>query len=338
MKKLWILFCCVILSSVVFANIGSSAEIIFRPGPGLNDGTDQGGPNSGKDASAGSCISPADNFGEDEQFIVFPISNCNGCNSKAFIRFDVDSLPDNVANVYLGFTHLPHTITCLSNCAADFYFYPISSSWDEMTINLNNAPGHGSSVVGPIHITFPNDLGNQEYEITGLYQQWKSGTTPNYGIEISSNTVGCNNAAVYFIAYSSDAADESNRPYLRIVTEEAYSVTYDGNGNTGGAAPVDASSPYVAGVTVTVLNNTGSLVRDGFTFNGWNTAADGSGDSHTAGDTLTMPAAVVTLYAQWTAVSAAEIPTLSEWGMIVFTLLMAGIAIVSIRRRKDMTA
>lgn len=117
-----------------------------------------------------------------------------------------------------------------------------------------------------------------------------------------------------------------------------YPVTYDGNGNTGGAVPVDASSPYVAGATVTVLGNTGSLVRDGFTFNGWNTAADGSGDSYVAGDTFTMPAADVTLYAQWTAVSPAAIPTLSEWGMIIFALLMAGIAVMCMRRRKDMTA
>ena len=221
MKKILIVFCLGIFLSIAFANAGLSAEIIFRPGPGLNDGTDAGGENSGKDACGGSCSSPADNFGDDEQFIAFPISNCNGCNSKAFIRFDVDSLPDNVANVYLGFTHLPHTVSCFSNCDADFYFYPISSSWDEMTINLNNAPGHGSSIVGPINITFPNDLENQEYEITGLYQQWKSGTTPNHGIEISSNTVGCNNGCVGFYVYTSDVADENNRPYLRIVTEDA---------------------------------------------------------------------------------------------------------------------
>ena len=123
-----------------------------------------------------------------------------------------------------------------------------------------------------------------------------------------------------------------------VVFPSTYPVTYDGNGNTGGAVPVDASSPYVAGATVTVLGNTGSLVRDGFTFNGWNTAADGSDDSYAAGDTFTMPAADVTLYAQWTAVSPAAIPTLSEWGMIIFALLMAGIAVVCMRRQRNMTA
>jgi hypothetical protein len=46
-----------------------------------------------------------------------------------------------------------------------------------------------------------------------------------------------------------------------------------------------------------------------------------------------MPAADVTLYAQWTAVSPAVIPTLSEWGMIIFALLMAGMAILLIKKR-----
>ncbi|MDQ1315498.1 MAG: large repetitive protein, partial [Pseudomonadota bacterium] len=78
-----------------------------------------------------------------------------------------------------------------------------------------------------------------------------------------------------------------------------YTVTYDGNGSTGGTAPVDGSSPYEAGAPVTVLA-VGDLVRDGYTFAGWNTAADGSGAAHASGAGFVMPAANVTLYAQWT--------------------------------------
>ena len=35
------------------------------------------------------------------------------------------------------------------------------------------------------------------------------------------------------------------------------------------------ASNYLAGATVTVLGNTGSLVKTGYTFTGWNTAANG---------------------------------------------------------------
>jgi hypothetical protein len=41
-----------------------------------------------------------------------------------------------------------------------------------------------------------------------------------------------------------------------------FSVTYSGNGNTGGNVPSDANT-YAQGATVTILGNTGSLVKTG---------------------------------------------------------------------------
>jgi len=83
------------------------------------------------------------------------------------------------------------------------------------------------------------------------------------------------------------------------------SVTYNGNGNTAGTVPVDPSSPYESGVTVTVLGNTGGLTRinDGgasYRFTGWNTKADGSGSDQAEGSTFIMGVSNVILYAQWT--------------------------------------
>ncbi len=78
-----------------------------------------------------------------------------------------------------------------------------------------------------------------------------------------------------------------------------HTVTYNGNGSTGGTVPVDASSPYANGSTVTVLGNTGTLVRTGYTFNNWNTAANGSGSSYSPAATFSI-STPTTLYAQWT--------------------------------------
>jgi uncharacterized repeat protein (TIGR02543 family) len=78
----------------------------------------------------------------------------------------------------------------------------------------------------------------------------------------------------------------------------SYSVTYDGNGSTGGSVPVTASYNY--GTTVTASNNTGSLARTGYSFAGWNTAANGSGTSFAAGSGTFTITSNVTLYAQWT--------------------------------------
>ena len=84
-----------------------------------------------------------------------------------------------------------------------------------------------------------------------------------------------------------------------------YTVTYNKNGDGAGGAgsvtgnvPTDGSSPYACGSTVTVLGNTGSLALDGYTFAGWNTAANGSGASYAADATFSI-SANTTLYAQW---------------------------------------
>ena len=78
-------------------------------------------------------------------------------------------------------------------------------------------------------------------------------------------------------------------------TQNHYSVTYDGNGNTSGDLPTDSNS-YTHNQTVTV--GAGSLVKTGCTFAGWNTAANDSGD-HFATDATFGITGNVTLYAQW---------------------------------------
>ncbi|MGF7050178.1 putative repeat protein (TIGR02543 family) [Paenibacillus sp. DS2015] len=110
-----------------------------------------------------------------------------------------------------------------------------------------------------------------------------------------------------FISGSSVDAEDS---YVLVVTDDAgnsititfnilkYRVSYDGNGATGGLVPID-SQPYEIGNSVTVADNTGSLVKTGFTFNGWNTKVDGSGTSYAANDTFNISAANVILYAAW---------------------------------------
>ena len=56
----------------------------------------------------------------------------------------------------------------------------------------------------------------------------------------------------------------SNYDIAVLKLSDTNTVTYNGNGNTGGTVPVDASSPYLQGATVTVLGNTGTLVKTGY--------------------------------------------------------------------------
>jgi hypothetical protein len=76
-----------------------------------------------------------------------------------------------------------------------------------------------------------------------------------------------------------------------------FAVTYDGNGNTGGNAPVD-SRFYNQGDSTTVLGKA-DLSKSGSKFVGWNTLENGTGTHYMEGNAFTMGTGNVTLYAAW---------------------------------------
>jgi hypothetical protein len=85
---------------------------------------------------------------------------------------------------------------------------------------------------------------------------------------------------------------------IAVAPPETFTVTYDGNLNTGGAVPVDSLSPYTSGSTVTVLGNTGSLTKTDYQFARWDTTANNTGTSRQPGATFTIGGNTV-LYALW---------------------------------------
>ncbi len=74
---------------------------------------------------------------------------------------------------------------------------------------------------------------------------------------------------------------------------EICNLTYDANGGVGTVA-----YPYPQNSAVTVHNGSG-FTNPGHTFGGWNSKADGTGDSYPAGSTYTITADT-TFYAMWT--------------------------------------
>ena len=115
----------------------------------------------------------------------------------------------------------------------------------------------------------------------------------NWSVTTGSATVDNENSANTFVFTSADATVQAN------FAAGTYTVSYVGNGSDGGSVPVDSSSPYDNGSSVTVFGNTGPLTRTGYTFSGWNTASDGSGTPYVADDSFSI-SSNTTLYAQWT--------------------------------------
>lgn len=82
------------------------------------------------------------------------------------------------------------------------------------------------------------------------------------------------------------------------VIKPTYTINYDGNGHTNGNVPND-HQVYTTGDTVTIKGNEGNLSKTGYIFDGWNTKANGSGQTYVANSILTIENESVTLFANW---------------------------------------
>lgn len=76
-----------------------------------------------------------------------------------------------------------------------------------------------------------------------------------------------------------------------------YTLTYDGNAETGGLEPASVTK-LEAGSIVFAPENSGTLVKTGSVFAGWNTTADGTGIHFDIGDPILVEGAT-TIYAEW---------------------------------------
>ena len=85
---------------------------------------------------------------------------------------------------------------------------------------------------------------------------------------------------------------EADATLYAIWAPDTWAVTYDGNGGEGTVA----EQTKLWGRALVLRE--GGFVRRGYAFLGWNTRADGSGESYAAGGSYTQNAAAV-LYAQW---------------------------------------
>lgn len=92
-----------------------------------------------------------------------------------------------------------------------------------------------------------------------------------------------------------------------LVDDEApatHNITYLGNGNTSGTVPPDQTK--YQGVPIALSMNTGGLSKVGFTFIGWNTAADGSGTDYLEGETYDADSDL-TLYAKYESINTSGV-------------------------------
>jgi len=185
---------------------------------------------------------------------------------------------------YIGLSNGTHTFEVRAvDPAHNIDPSPDSYTWTINAFTVTFDANEGTGTMSPQVANVPTALTPNAFTWTGYtFSGWNT----------ASNGTGT--------AY----ADEAVYPFDADITlfaqwAHTYTITYDGNSNDSGSAPVDSFSPYVVGATVTVLDNT-DLAKTNYVFAGWNTQADGLGTDYAPGETFSMPAANVTLYAKWT--------------------------------------
>ncbi len=165
------------------------------------------------------------------------------------------------------------------------------------------APDRDSSVINAGHYVV-DMLCSDASGIDSVYAVFNGKTTSavlengHYKIAITGLVVGIYNVIELTVRDKSINALKTTKT-IKIKYAQGFTITYDGNGNTSGAVPIDTGK-YETGATATVKGNSGNLVKTGFVFAGWNTAADGSGTAYADGASLIMGTKDVTLFARWT--------------------------------------
>lgn len=192
----------------------------------------------------------------------------------------------------------------------------VFAGWNTAADGLGSAFAAGETLTPQAAMTlYAQWSANTTYTLTYDANTATSGTVPALAtaastyVVIDPNTGSLFKTGFVFSGWNT-AADGSGTTYLgnnnfllnanttfyAKWTVANYTVTYSGNGNTGGTAPT-----AVTGVSVSTVAsaNSGNLVKAGYTFVGWNTLPSGLGTDYAVGSTYS-PTSSSTLYAKWT--------------------------------------
>lgn len=155
------------------------------------------------------------------------------------------------------------------------------------TVTWKNFDGSNFDTTEVTHGQKPSDPGTPTYTKEGYattFQGWATSANQTSGTALEDIPAVTTDGVVYYAAFSA--------------VPNSYTIAFNSNEGTGTMTSMGAI--YDQEVTLT----TNTFERTGYTFNGWNTKADGTGDNYANNAKVTNLTSVangtVTLYAQWT--------------------------------------
>lgn len=228
-------------------------------------------------------------------------STSDGTDMKtAFIRFALDDLKDQkVKSVHLSLHYAGNQNQPGTN-NIKLLVTTASSDWEENRMTWNTRP----ALLDPENMVESEEFqatsgGSRmlELDVSKFYEALAEGENQiTFAVTVNTN-------ARDFRLTSKEGATGANaarapRLLVEVEKDPDYMVTYDLNGGQG-TAPIQPT--LNEGESFTAANGTGITGPDGRKFAEWNTKADGTGVTYRAGDSVTMTAANLTLYAVYKA-------------------------------------
>lgn len=180
-----------------------------------------------------------------------------------------------------------YTQTANANCVAKVSGYTVEKGKSSAT--AKNASTSGSSATASISAAYGSTITYTATAGTGYtfkgFSTSNSTTLPatkyDSGKTATANAYGSSNNSIYYAYFKANQ----------------YTVKFDANGGTGSMS--DQSHTYSVSQALTA----NAFTRTGYTFEGWNTNADGTGTSYTDEESVSnlssTDGATITLYAQW---------------------------------------
>lgn len=251
-------------------------------------------------ASIGSMSALEVLYAENNQLTSLPTSIAQLTNISQF-RLDKNLLPTGYATTLntLGLSYnFDEEVQLQLILRSYLQPYTIKSEADFQAIDLFNASevynatngGARTSVTPSQQLTLVNyvDENNQPVNINDYFENGKVIKTGKVYAQVRATGTG-------LFPNNSDRAITSEKVELNFVeTQTTYTLSFDLNGASGNAP---SSQELLEGETSSEVEEP---LRTGFTFKGWNTQPDASGEEWITGVTL-MPNHALTLYAIWEA-------------------------------------
>ena len=118
--------------------------------------------------------------------------------------------------------------------------------------------------------------------------------------KVGYNFDGWKNSAGTSFVVGSGYSTPANLTLIAQWAPASYTITYNSNGATSGTAPSQAT--LTTGTTFSASSNSGTLVKTGYEFAGWNTSAAGTGTNIAVSGVVSTTTNLI-LYAKWTIIS-----------------------------------